>query len=239
MGGIRVDIDAATAMPGLYAVGECASSGLHGANRLGSNSLAELCVMGRVAGEQAAKFAGSNVAPSATTAGAIAQQQAQHWQQLKTRRGTEKLADIREALANSMEAGVGIYRSDALIQKTCDEIAELKQRYQYLDMQDGSNVFNTEWLTAIELGYLLDVGEAMAHSALQRKESRGSHQRLDGEELGWKQRDDDNFLKHTLAYRSASGKPQIDYQNVVITRSPPKARLYGGAAEAAGDNKHE
>jgi fumarate reductase flavoprotein subunit len=234
MGGIQADITTATPLAGLFAVGECASSGLHGANRLGSNSLAELCVMGRVAGEQAARFAQNTPAPDARDLAGLAAEKVEHWQQLKARRGTEKLSDIREALANSMEVGAGIYRSDELLQQTCDTIAELKQRYQHLALHDHSHVFNTEWLTAIELGFLLDVGEAMAHSALQRKESRGSHQRLDGEAEGWTQRDDVNYLKHSLAYQSATGSPRIDYQDVVITTSQPAARVYGEAAQQKG-----
>lgn len=212
MGGIQCDLNTATVMPGLYAVGECASSGLHGANRLGSNSLAELCVMGRVAGEQAASFAAGAVTPAASDHGASKMAKAEHWETLKARKGTERLSDIREALANAMEEGVGIYRSDELIQRTCNEIVELKQRYQNMGLHDSSYVFNTEWLTANELGFLLDVGEAMAHSALQRKESRGSHQRLDGEPLGWTTRDDTNCLKHSPAFYTDAGSPRVDYQ---------------------------
>ncbi|MEH6552441.1 MAG: fumarate reductase (quinol) flavoprotein subunit [Pseudomonadales bacterium] len=237
MGGIQTNIHTETEIPGLYAVGECASSGLHGANRLGSNSLAELCVMGRVAGEQAAIHAKQTEAPSDRHLVADAEGRAAHWLELKGQQGPERLADIRMELATTMEAGVGIYRSDEQIGKTCEKIAELKERYKSIGMTDTSFVFNTEWLTAIELGYLLDIGESMAHSALQRKESRGSHQRLDGVEQGWTKRDDENYLKHSLAYRDVSGSPRIGYQDVVITKSKPAARRYGAAGESKEGGK--
>jgi len=228
MGGIQTNFKTETALPGLFAVGECASWGLHGANRLGSNSLAELCVMGRVAGEQAAAYAGQQTLTDPVTISEQSASKAEHWDALRTRRGSESMADIRRQLAQDMEDGVGIYRDDASLDKTCQRIMELKARYQKLDMRDGSRAFNTEWLSAIELGYLLDIGEAMAHSAHARKESRGSHQRLDGESEGWKMRNDAEYLKHSLCYRT-HGVPRIDYQDVVITRSPPAARLYGAA----------
>ncbi|RRJ83075.1 fumarate reductase (quinol) flavoprotein subunit [Aestuariirhabdus litorea] len=227
MGGIGTDIRAQTQLPGLYAVGECASSGLHGANRLGSNSLAELCVMGRVAGEQAARHARDSGAVDKARITALSEAKAERWMALRTQKGSENPAHIRRDLADTMEAGVGIYRSQEGVQKTCDAIAELKQRYEKIGLNDGSSVFNTEWLYAIELGFLLDIGEVMSHSALMRKESRGSHQRLDE----FNTRDDVNYLKHSLAYRQQDTGPLIKYQDVVITKSAPAARLYGEAAE--------
>jgi fumarate reductase flavoprotein subunit len=126
-----------------------------------------------------------------------------------------------------MEAGCGIYRVAAEMQATCDTIAMLKERYRRLHLDDRSRVWNTEWLAAIELGYQLDVAEAIAHSALNRRESRGAHQRLDGFDT----RDDAAFLKHTLAYYRPDGPPRIDYGPVTITRSPPGRRAYGAEAE--------
>ncbi|UGA40794.1 hypothetical protein JOS77_21825 [Chromobacterium haemolyticum] len=115
------------------------------------------------------------------------------------------------------------------MQATCDKLAELKQRFRNVHVEDKSSVWNSDWLLAIELGYQLDVAEAMAHSALQRRESRGAHQRLDGCE----QRDDLNFLKHSLAVYQGADAPRIDYGAVKITKSQPAVRAYGAAGLAA------
>ncbi|MEH6516121.1 MAG: fumarate reductase (quinol) flavoprotein subunit [Halioglobus sp.] len=232
MGGIQTNIRTETPLPGLYAVGECASSGLHGANRLGSNSLAELCVLGKVAGEQAAAFAHQNARSTDAAPDDQARHSAAAWLALRTQRGTESMAAIRQDLADTMENGVGVYRNDAAMEQTRQDIEALKQRYGAMAMKDGSAAFNTEWLKAIELGFLLDIGEVMVSSAIARKESRGSHQRLDGAEKGWTKRDDNNYLKHTLAYRREQGPTEIAYQDVVITRSAPAKRAYGAAGES-------
>ena len=128
-----------------------------------------------------------------------------------------------------MEDGCGIYRTGATMQATCDKLAELKQRYKRVQVDDHSRAWNTDWLLAIELGYLLDVAESMAHCALQRRESRGSHQRLDG----FEQRDDANFLKHSLANYNGDDAPRIAYGPVKVTRSPPGTRAYGAAGDKA------
>jgi fumarate reductase flavoprotein subunit len=128
-----------------------------------------------------------------------------------------------------MEDGCGIYRLAETMQKTCDKLGELKARFCNVNVEDKSSVWNTEWLLAIELEYQLDVAQSMAHSALQRRESRGAHQRLDG----FEQRDDANFLKHSQAHYVADGPPRIDYGPVRITKSPPGTRAYGAAGEKA------
>ena len=229
MGGIETDARCQTRMAGLFAVGECASVGLHGANRLGSNSLAELSVFGKVAGEDALKVAKTRSHTLSTEQiGALAEQSyAPYAALLNKTDGTESPAAIRNELGALMEEGVGIFRSEQTTQKAIEQIALLKVRYQNVKITDHSTNFNTDWLTTIELGYLLDVAEAMAHSAYQRKESRGSHQRLDMPE-----RDDANYLKHSLAYYQGSAAPKIDYSNVTITKSQPAVRAYGAAAEA-------
>ena len=229
MGGIETDARCQTRMAGLFAVGECASVGLHGANRLGSNSLAELSVFGKVAGEDALKVAQSRShSLSIEQIAALAEQSyAPYAALLNKTDGTESPAEIRRELGALMEEGVGIFRSEQTTQKAIEQIAQLKQRYHNVKVTDHSTNFNTDWLTTIELGFLLDVAEAMAHSAHQRKESRGSHQRLDMPE-----RDDVNYLKHSLAFYQGSGAPKIDYSAVTITKSQPAVRAYGAAAEA-------
>ena len=229
MGGIETDARCQTRMAGLFAVGECASVGLHGANRLGSNSLAELSVFGKVAGEDALKVAKTRSHSLSTEQICVLAEQsyAPYAALLNKTDGMESPAEIRRELGALMEEGVGIFRSEQTTQKAIEQIAQLKQRYQNVKITDHSTNFNTDWLTTIELGFLLDVAEAMAHSAHQRKESRGSHQRLDMPE-----RDDVNYLKHSLAFYQGSGAPKIDYSDVTITKSQPAVRAYGAAAEA-------
>jgi fumarate reductase flavoprotein subunit len=229
MGGIVADATTAAPLPGLYSVGECSSIGLHGANRLGSNSLTELIVFGKVAGVQAAMFARSVGHGNAPLAVALAEQTRGRVRALVTRRGGERLATLRREMAQSMEDGCGIYRTGAAMQTTCDKLAELKQRCRNIQLDDASKGWNTEWLLAIELGYQLDVAQAIAHSALNRRESRGSHQRLDG----YVHRDDATFLKHSLATFCGDDAPHITYGPVKITRSPPATRAYGAAGEQA------
>ncbi|RKF14513.1 fumarate reductase (quinol) flavoprotein subunit [Alginatibacterium sediminis] len=227
MGGIETDGRCATSIKGLYAAGECSSVGLHGANRLGSNSLTEITVFGQVAGEEAAKNALE--ISHGDSQGLLDQAQASlaKYQAIKEFDGDEKVADIRRELGLTMEEGVGIYRTEEAMQATIDKLAELKDRYKRINLKDDSEVFNTEWLYAVELGYLIDVAQAMAHSAILRKESRGSHQRIDG----FEKRDDENYLKHSLAFYQGDAQPKIDYSTVTITKSKPAERVYGAAAD--------
>jgi fumarate reductase flavoprotein subunit len=232
MGGIETNGRCATSLKGLYAAGECSSVGLHGANRLGSNSLTEITVFGALAGDEAATFAMTLEHGNALGLVAQAEQSLARYLAIKNPHGTENPTAIRNELGETMEQGVGIYRTEAMMQQTIDKIAELKQRYKNIKLVDECDVFNTEWLYAIELGYLLDVAESMAVSAIHRKESRGSHQRIDG----FEERDDINFLKHTLAYYRPDTSPEISYSDVCITKSQPAQRVYGAAAEQPNTN---
>ena len=230
MGGIIADGQTASTLPGLYSAGECSSVGIHGANRLGSNSLTELLVFGKMAGVQAAAFARQAPEGNAATLNHLAEQARDRAMAFVERRsGTERLATLRREMAQTMEEGCGIYREASTMQATCDKLAQLKERLLHVKLDDQSRGWNTEWLMAIELGYQLDVAQAIAHSALHRRESRGSHQRLDG----FEERDDVNFLRHSLAYYVADGPPRIEYQPVKITRSQPGTRAYGAAGEKA------
>ncbi|MBC7857643.1 MAG: fumarate reductase (quinol) flavoprotein subunit [Burkholderiaceae bacterium] len=234
MGGIAVDGNCAAALPGLYAIGECASVGIHGANRLGSNSLAELCVFGKLAGDQAARHVrelGHAFSPALEAQARAAQERAQAL--VRREGGSERISVLRKEMAVSMEQGCGIYRIGSEMQATCDKIDELRERYQNVRVDDKSSVWNTDWLQGIELGFQLDVAQAMAYSAVNRKESRGAHQRIDGFEA----RDDVNYLKHSLATYAGAGAPTIGYGDVKITKSPPAVRAYGAAGEAAHDKK--
>jgi fumarate reductase flavoprotein subunit len=226
MGGIYTNARCETPLAGLYAAGECASVGIHGANRLGSNSLVEIVVFGRVAGEAAADYARSAHPAANVQSGASASAHA-FLSMLSNDRG-ERLATLRDEMRDTMEAGVGIYRTADGMRASCQKLAQLRERYRRgVKLDDRGRAFNTEWLGAIELGLMLEVAEAMAHSALARRESRGAHMRLDG----FGARDDENFLKHTLAHRAGDGVPRIDQQAVTITKSAPRARHYGGAGK--------
>ena len=224
MGGIHTDIEAATPLPGLYAAGECACVSINGANRLGSNSLTELLVFGARAGSAAATFAQEQ--PECDTQALEAQardEQTRINQQFISKTdGTERIASLRAEMTATMEAGAGIYRTQASLQETCNKVSELKERFANISLDDRSLTFNTDLTAALELECMLDVAEAVAYSAVARTESRGSHQRTDHP-----QRDDDNFLAHSMAYRSDDGPPRIEYRDVVITRWPPAERKYG------------
>jgi fumarate reductase flavoprotein subunit len=140
-------------------------------------------------------------------------------------RGSETVSQLRKAMHDTMESGAGIYRTEQSLQETCRVLAELRVRYRNVRLEDRSNVFNTDLLQVLELGCMLEVAEALAHSALQRCESRGSHQRLDHPK-----RDDGRFLTHSLAACRGAEAPAITYREVVITRSQPGERVYGGQA---------
>jgi len=236
MGGILTDGQCQTSIQGLYAIGECASVGLHGANRLGSNSLSELLVFGKVAGLAAATHAKHVTALPASALTAPCQQQQQQLQSRFGAKQADSVAGLRKAMTMAMEQGCGIYRDTAGMQQCLDTLQQLKQRYQQLQVSDHSKIFNYELLQHYELGFGLDVAEAMCASALARKESRGAHQRLDE---GMQSRNDTDYLQHSLAHLQQQspendqpgGHAHISYQPVRITTSAPAARLYGAAAQ--------
>ena len=226
MGGIDTDINGATSLPGLFAAGECACVSINGANRLGSNSLTELLVFGSRAGESAVTFAGEHPTLDKASLNKQASDERERINKnfLRKEGGTERVFSIRKEMNETMEAGAGIYRSENSLKESCDKINELRQRFPNIIVEDRSLNFNTELTCALELDFMLDIAEAIAHSAWRRKESRGSHQRTD-----FPQRDDDNFLKHSLAYRTDI-EPRIDYKDVIITKWPPGKRVYGKEA---------
>ncbi len=237
MGGILADGRTAAPLAGLYSAGECSSVGIHGANRLGSNSLTELLVFGKVAGEQALAFAQGVGHGAPARLGALAEaSRAAALEPLQRTGSGERLATLRNELTRTMQEGCGIYRSAPSLEATCARLAQLRQAWHGAQLDDRSRSWNTEWLALLELGFQLDVAQAMAHAALARRESRGAHQRLDA---GCTERDDALFLKHSLAYHDpAGGPPRIEWSPVTITRSAPGTRVYGAAAERAGVTLH-
>lgn len=223
MGGVHTDMHGASSLPGLYAAGEVACVSINGANRLGSNSLPELLVFGARAGRDAATFAPEHPEMDLAALAAQARDEQQRIAKdfIGKEGGTERIATLRTEMTRTMEAGAGIYRDEASLRETCNRLAELRERFSHIRLDDRSLSFNTELTSALELDFMLDVADAVAHSALARTESRGSHQRTDHPK-----RDDERFLKHTLAYRTG-GAPRIEYLDVAVTRWPPAERVYG------------
>jgi fumarate reductase flavoprotein subunit len=232
MGGVHTDINGATPLPGLYAAGETACVSINGANRLGSNSLPECLVFGARAGKAAAEYAslGLEINPRI-----IAQKTDEHRRlehDLLNKKGTERIATIRDEMQKSMERSSGIYRSGDSLKKGMDEIRRLQERFANLAIEDHSRTFNTERVSALELSCMLDVAESIVTAATRREESRGAHQRTD-----FPKRDDQRYLAHSLIYRNADGSARVDYLPVTITRWPPAERVYGEKAPHGGSNQ--
>jgi len=225
MGGIHTDKEAATSVPGLYAVGECACVSINGANRLGSNSLTELLVFGKKAALNAIEYinTGDKTIKDAALSPLTETAQKRIENIFNQSNGSESISGIRKEMMDTMEEGAGIYRTEEGIKKTCDKIEDLRKRFANIAVDDKSSVYNTNRLQALELEAMLMVAQTMAEGALARKESRGAHQRLD-----FTERDNSNFLKHTLTYYQGDDKPRIDYLDVVITKSQPGVRDYSG-----------
>jgi succinate dehydrogenase / fumarate reductase flavoprotein subunit len=230
MGGIPTDLDARvvidpqwTPLPGFYAAGEVACVSVHGANRLGTNSLVDLIVFGRRAGKHMAAFIAENsLVPLPPEPEAFARELVDR---LFSSTGGQSAATIRSTLQNEMDVNVFVEREDRGLRHALDTLDGLEDAYKNVQLQDKSKKFNTELVEAIELGFLLDCSEATIHGALARTESRGAHYRLD-----YEQRDDANWLKHTLAYKGAKAHDvRLDYKAVEMVDDPiftPKERKY-------------
>jgi fumarate reductase flavoprotein subunit len=224
MGGISTNTKAATPLPGLFAAGECACVSLNGANRLGSNSLVELLVFGKSAAMSAIEHIQGLPATNTAALKARAGETQVRIRELFSRTdGAESMSGLRKEMMDTMEKNVGIYRTEAGLQEAVDKISQLRQRYQKVVLNDKRNVFNTDLFQVLELGSMLDCAEALTVGALARKESRGAHQRLD-----YVERDDNNYLRHSMVYYQGLDAPRLDYQDVVITKSPPGVRDYSG-----------
>ncbi|MFB7652300.1 MULTISPECIES: succinate dehydrogenase flavoprotein subunit [unclassified Streptomyces] len=229
MGGIPTNVegevlrDNTTVVPGLYAAGEVACVSVHGANRLGTNSLLDINVFGRRAGIAAAEYAqkADFVELPADPESLVVEQ----IERLRSSTGTERVATLRRELQECMDANVMVFRTEQTIKTAVEKIAELRARYKNVSIQDKGRRFNTDLLEAVELGNLLDLAEVMAVSALARKESRGGHYRED-----FPNRDDVNFMRHTMAYREVGDDGaesiRLDYKPVVQTRYQPMERKY-------------
>ena len=228
MGGIPTTIDAEVLanntdiVPGLYAAGECACVSVHGSNRLGTNSLLDINVFGRRAGLAAAAHA--NDSDFALLPGEPASTVIEMVEGLRSSTGTERVADIRVSLQNSMDLNAAVYRTEATLKQALDDIRLLKDRYLRVCVQDKGHRYNTDLLEAVELGFLLELAEVLVVGALVRTESRGGHARED-----YPTRDDANWMRHTMAYkqgRELAADIRLDYKPVVQTRYQPMERKY-------------
>ena len=228
MGGIPTNVETnvlrnnTDVVPGLFAAGECACVSVHGSNRLGTNSLLDINVFGRRAGIAAADYSHTVEAVDLPedSAGFVVSMV----ENLRDATGHERAHEIRRAMQETMDMNAQVYRNDETLSQALTDIKALQVRYQNIAIQDKGRRYNTELLEAIELGFLLDLAETLIVGALARKESRGGHAREDFQE-----RDDENFMLHTMAYREPTTDGydvRLDYKDVVVTRYQPMERKY-------------
>ncbi len=223
MGGVDADISGATIIQGLYAAGECANVGLNGGNRLGSNSLSECLVFGAAAGRAAAHHAASARAVATNPVEAMLRDEARRVETtyLEKKGGEERIGDIREDMQRDMDAGAGVFRTRDGLAKLAKQLGDLRERFEKIKVEDSSRTFNTELTAILELDFMLEVADSITFSALAREESRGAHARRD-----FPDRHDEQYLKHTVAFRTGELAPRLEYRDVRITNFQPQARTY-------------
>ena len=220
MGGIKTDVDGLTNVPGIYAAGECANVSVHGGNRLGANSLLDTIVFGERAGSHAASASRNSDFIEFNEDEAVRKEEARIQAMLDRPDNGDRWGGIRQALGETMNKNIAVYRNQAGMEETLRLIPELKARYAQVPVHNKGRVFNTDLVFALELGYMLDCGEAIAVSALERKESRGAQARTD-----FPARDDENWLKHITVTKGEEG-PELGYLPVTITMWTPEERKY-------------
>ena len=219
MGGVKTDVDGATAVPGLYAAGECACVSVHGGNRLGANSLLDTIVFGRRSGEAAATY--SREKRDRSIPESRLSQDEDHLKEIMARKDNgDTPAKIRLDMGSTMNDYVAVFRTTEGMETAREKLRSLNDRYQRVPVQDKGRVFNTNVIFAIELGFMLDCAETIVVSALERKESRGAHFRLE-----YPERDDENWLKHITVRHTPDG-PRLEYTPVTITQWQPQIRSY-------------
>ncbi|MDH5482450.1 MAG: succinate dehydrogenase/fumarate reductase flavoprotein subunit [Candidatus Bathyarchaeota archaeon] len=218
MGGIRINVKTETPIAGLYAAGECSCISVHGANRLGTNSTADCLVFGVVAGEEAARRALSTSLREVSKEKLLAEEN--RIAEILNREGSERISVIRDQMRRIMNEKVWIYRRGDQLESALKEIRELRKRFKDIKIEDKGKSFNTGFFSALQLDFMLELAEVTVASAIPRTESRGAHSRLD-----YPKRDDQNWLKHTLAYCTKDG-PRLEYIPVTVTKWPPVARKY-------------
>lgn len=225
MGGVPTNVETEVLrnntdiVPGLYAAGEVACVSVHGANRLGTNSLLDINVFGRRAGIAAAEYAAKADFVDLPDSPAAAVEAMVNL--MKDSDGTERVAPIRKELQETMDMNAQVYRNEETLTQALTDVRALKERYKNVSIHDKGKRYNTDLLEAIELGFLLDLAEVLVVSALERRETRGGHARED-----YQTRDDKKFMKHTMAYADEKVGVRLDYKPVVMTRYEPMERKY-------------
>jgi succinate dehydrogenase / fumarate reductase flavoprotein subunit len=220
MGGVETNIKGATRVKGIYAAGEAACVSLHGANRLGANSTAECLVWGKISGAEAGHYCNEIEQAAPVPEVGVSAEHKRIFEDLLSRNGSENLYEIRKELRTCMDTHVGVFRTGQELSQGLEKIQSLRKRYANIRIDDKSSIYNTNLYHALETANLLDLAQVMAMGALTRTESRGGHARRD-----YPNRDDANWLKHTLAFYTEQG-PKLDYKPVTITSWQPVERKY-------------
>jgi succinate dehydrogenase / fumarate reductase flavoprotein subunit len=231
MGGIPTNIKAEvlsdndTVIPGLYAAGECACVSVHGANRLGTNSLLDINVFGKRAGKYSVEYA--KTAKQVPMPEDAAKDVLELLQKVRNAKGKEKVAQLRKELQETMDKNAQVFRTEETLNEALAKIAELRKRYEKISVQDQGKRFNTDLLEAVELGFLLDLAEVTVITCRERRESRGAHLRED-----YTERNDKKFMVHSMAYKQNKVDKKtgidikVDWKPVVITNYQPMERKY-------------
>ncbi len=220
MGGIKTDIDGQTSIPGVYAAGECANVSVHGGNRLGANSLLDTIVFGERSGNHAAEHCRDVDFIRFSEDEVLAREERRLREMLERPDNGDRWGKIRQEMGESMVRNVAVFRDDQSIREAVRDFSELRERYEKAPVENKRRVFNTDLVFALELGYMLDVADTIAISAMERKESRGANARTD-----FPERDDANWLKHIVARKGEVG-PELSYLPVTITKWQPEERKY-------------
>jgi succinate dehydrogenase flavoprotein subunit len=220
MGGVDTDVWGLTNVEGLYAAGECACVSVHGANRLGGNALMETITYGKRAGRHAAEWALANTTvevPPSTEADAE-----RELKQLLARTQGERPWKIRDELAQTMHENFGVFRREDQMERQGEIVAALRERFERVVVEDKGQVFNNDLTQALELGFLLELAQCMVVAGIARKESRGAHARPSD----FPDRDDEQYMKHTLVMLDEDGRPELDWRDVTVTKWQPQERTY-------------
>ena len=221
MGGIKTDVDGETGVPGLYAAGECANVSVHGANRLGANSLLDTVVFGRRSAEKASDYVKS-VPNSVIPTEKYVKRDLELIKNIMDSDGKYRVSEVRNKMATAMTKGIGVFRDQESMEYAKKIVDQTKIDYRdSIKIENKGKVYNTDLLFALELGNMIDCAESIVHGALTRKESRGAHFRTD-----IPGRNDDEWLKHTLIYKGLEGEIKIETPDVTITEWEPIERVY-------------